>query len=211
MCRMKLKIDPGRGGEEGILGEIGNVLFKGVIKILNQCVSSFPPLPLVYIPSVLKKKALNTHHNVTHLGKRDHICPYEHCDSTFAYKHLLQRHLGKVHTTKEGEATEEDEEGDAELKKEKLVQMMDIDTITGKTYKSLASSRLNDPTSNVLRCPHPLIPGSTTTTSSSSRYKGCEYVFSRAYDLRRHLRAEHGVTVDKEVADEWVRAKRRLY
>ena len=195
----------------GILGEIGNVLFKGVTKNLSPYVFPFPPLPLADIPSVLKKKALNTHHNVTHLGKRDHICPYEHCDSAFAYKHLLQRHLGKVHATKADETTDEDEEfGDDEVKKEKLVQRMDIDVITGKTYNSLASSRLNDPTSNVLRCPHPLIPG-CTTTSSSSRYKGCEYVFSRAYDLRRHLKAEHGVTVDKEVVDEWVRGKRRLY
>lgn len=164
------------------------------------------PFPFVNIPTLSKKKALNTHHNVTHLGKRDHICPYEHCDSTFAYKHLLQRHLGKVHTTSKGdETTEESEEGNAERKKEKLVQRMDIDSITGKAYNSLASSRLNDPTSNTLRCPYPLIPGPTATSSSS----GCEYVFSRAYDLRRHMKAEHGVAVDKEVVDEWVRGKRR--
>ena len=68
---------------------------------------------------------------------------------------------------------------------------------------------LNDPTSNVLRCPHPLTPG-CTTTSSSSCYKGCEYVSSRAYDLRRHLKAEPRVTVDKEVLDEWVRGKRKI-
>lgn len=31
----------------------------------------------------------------------------------------------------------------------------------------------------------------------------CEYVFGRAYDLRRHLRAVHGVVVEKEVVDRW--------
>lgn len=43
MWRTKLRIDPRRGGEVGILGEIGNVLLKGVIKILNPYVPpSFP-------------------------------------------------------------------------------------------------------------------------------------------------------------------------
>lgn len=76
---------------------------------------------------------------------------------------------------------------------------MDIDVITGKTYNSLASSRLNDPTSNVLRCPHPLTPGSTPPLRPPVTK---EYVSSRVYDLRRHLKAEHGVTVDKEVVDD---------
>lgn len=44
MWRTKLRIDPRRGGEVGILGEIGNVLLKGVIKILNPYVP--PPFPL---------------------------------------------------------------------------------------------------------------------------------------------------------------------
>jgi len=30
-------------------------------------------------------------------------------------------------------------------------------------------------------------------------------VFGRAYDLRRHLRAVHGVVLDKAVVDAWAR------
>ena len=112
---------------------------------------------------------------------------------------MLKRHLGKVHTANKDEATGEEWEGDVKRKKKKLVQRMDIDVITGKTYNSLASSRLNDPTSNVLRCPHPLTPGSTPPLRPPVTK---EYVSSRVYDLRRHLKAEHGVTVDKEVVDD---------
>ena len=36
----------------------------------------------------------------------------------------------------------------------------------------------------------------------------CEYVFGRAYDLRRHLRAVHGVSLDKDVVDAWARKER---
>lgn len=35
--------------------------------------------------------------------------------------------------------------------------------------------------------------------------KACDYVFSRAYDFRRHLRAEHGVDAEKDRVDEWVK------
>ena len=35
--------------------------------------------------------------------------------------------------------------------------------------------------------------------------KRCAYIFSRAYDLRRHLKAEHGLELDKEEVDGWVR------
>lgn len=34
----------------------------------------------------------------------------------------------------------------------------------------------------------------------------CTYVFSRAYDLRRHLLAEHSLELEREVVDEWVRS-----
>jgi len=39
-----------------------------------------------------------------------------------------------------------------------------------------------------------------------SASKACDYVFSRAYDLRRHLRAEHGVEAEKESVDDWVKS-----
>ena len=36
----------------------------------------------------------------------------------------------------------------------------------------------------------------------------CEYVFHRAYDLRRHLLSVHKLRVHKPVLEEWARAIR---
>lgn len=152
-----------------------------------------------------------THHNVTHLGRRDHICPHEDCNLAFGYKHLLQRHLAKVHSTHTGESdsaeatNEEDEEA---TPTNKTVQRMDIDTITGMSYTSKANERLT--ASKALQCPHPYLGALVSMTGSgdfemAGTSRICEYVFSRAYDLRRHLRTEHEVDVEKDKVDEWVK------
>jgi hypothetical protein len=65
-----------------------------------------------------------------------------------------------------------------------------------------------------LRCPHPAMEGLSSTISAESLElwsdtASCEYVFGRAYDLRRHLRAVHGVDLDKEIVDSWARKIRR--
>lgn len=167
----------------------------------------------------MQKKALTTHHNITHLGKRDHVCPYERCNSAFGYKHLLQRHMAKIHSTQTGEdaATGSDSaetSGDVDEAMPKgngkAIQRMDIDAITGKAYADHSSQRVS--TSKALRCPHPhlaaLAPSHDTQISEnveSSSSKVCDYVFSRAYDLRRHLRVEHGFEADKDMVDEWVK------
>jgi general transcription factor IIIA len=154
-----------------------------------------------------------THHNVTHLGRRDHICPHEDCNRAFGYKHLLQRHLAKVHSTHTGEsdsAEATDEEDEETTPTNKTVQRMDIDTITGMSYTSKANERLT--ASKALQCPHPYLGALVSMTGSgdlemagSSTSRICEYVFSRAYDLRRHLRTEHEVDVEKDKVDEWVK------
>jgi hypothetical protein len=62
-----------------------------------------------------------------------------------------------------------------------------------------------------LRCPHPALEGllSAASVESLSNLRGdatpCEYVYGRAYDLRRHLRAVHDVELDKETVDGWAR------
>ena len=158
---------------------------------------------------------MTTHHNVTHLGRRDHRCPREHCNSAFGYKHLLQRHLAKVHSTQTGESdsaepTDEEEEDEQAMPtgKVKDIQRMDINSITGMTYATQARERLM--ASKALRCPHPHL-GELVAISDewdadgASQSKSCNHVFSRAYDLRRHLRAEHGVHVEKERVDKWVK------
>lgn len=149
---------------------------------------------------------MTTHHNVTHLGRRDHICPQEDCDCAFGYKHLLQRHLAKVHSahTGESDSAEVTDEEDEEAPTNKTMQHMDIDTITGMSYTSKANERLM--ASKVLRCPYPHLGALVSMTEMAGSSTGtCEYVFSRAYDLRRHLRAEHDIDVEKDKVDKWVK------
>ncbi|KAF7315220.1 Transcriptional factor IIIa [Mycena indigotica] len=142
------------------------------------------------------EKALTTHFNITHLGRRDFQCST--CEQTFGYKHLLQRHVAKCHTT----PSEPPSSGDEDEEIQPVVPpQLDIGAITGVTYTRGALEKLAATTA--LRCPHPdlhgLDPDLGIPTSTP-----CEYVFSRAYDLRRHLQATHNVVLDKEVVLRWV-------
>ncbi|KDQ50548.1 hypothetical protein JAAARDRAFT_42006 [Jaapia argillacea MUCL 33604] len=143
------------------------------------------------------KQALTTHTNVTHLGRRDHCCPHTSCDATFGYKHLLQRHLAKKHAASPSQSSSDGDDEDREDEQ----GMMDIDTITGKSYlthHSLAKS-------NTLQCPFPHLPEAFSYSLGDTGIGGnCEYVFTRGYDLRRHLRGSHGVELEKDVVDDWV-------
>ncbi|KAH7907332.1 hypothetical protein BJ138DRAFT_1129242 [Hygrophoropsis aurantiaca] len=223
------------------------------------------------------KKALATHHKVIHLGRRDHVCPHTHCTSAFGYKHLLQRHLAKIHSASAAASTSnqaptshqgrrsatsesESEHGREHADQEGMsapesdgdvapstntnavstninaiaaattqdADAFDIDFITGRTY----SQRFHASNAKAIHCPWPDLggfgcptvsvsapPGSgaeagTTPTpapaaSSSNAIQTCAHILTRAYDLRRHLRAEHGVEVGKERVDAWVSRRGR--
>ena len=161
----------------------------------------------------LQKKALNTHNKVTHLGRRDFVCPHHSCKRAFGYKHLLQRHLGKLHKSNT-DTSRRDQSGDAETstgddasKPTRPERCLDIEEITGKAYADRAQQKLSLP--RALRCPFPDLHGLTTTTEDRDHCgKRCEYVFTRAYDLRRHLRSEHGEDFDKDRVDTWVKSAR---
>jgi len=79
----------------------------------------------------------------------------------------------------------------------------EIEGITGKTYLARTAK-----IRRALRCPCPNFP-STFLSNRDSELSGvdsvlpCEHVFGRAYDLRRHLLSEHGLTVEKVVVDAW--------
>lgn len=153
----------------------------------------------------VQKKALTAHHNVIHLGQRNHVCPHTHCNSAFGYKHLLERHLAKLHSSisVHADTASEEEAFDAD-------DAMDIETITGKAYVARLQNAMS------IRCPYPhidaLVASSATLDASGpSSSKTCEHVLTRAYDLRRHLRAEHGVDTEKEQVDVWVKAQRRAH
>ena len=160
-----------------------------------------------------QKNALGTHVNVAHLGRRDHLCPQPNCGRTFGYKHLLQRHEAKAH--KRPSTSGEDGDGDSTALLQDRGQndaanqlRMDIDSITGNAYAKRARAQIQ--ATKVLQCPFPdlgMLFASTDAqlVGGSSR---CGYVFSRAYDLRRHLKVAHQVEVDRDDADAWVRERR---
>lgn len=147
------------------------------------------------------------HNKVTHLGRRDFVCPHDACRRAFGYKHLLQRHLGKLHKS-DSKPTITIEEDDSSSSTEGTSgRQVDVDDITGKAYALRAQRKLSSP--DFLQCPHPDLSG-LVSTQAAVEYdqRQCEYVFSRAYDLRRHLQAEHGAGIEKDLVDMWVKAAR---
>ena len=89
----------------------------------------------------------------------------------------------------------------------------DIDTITGETYAKRAEEMVKSAKS--LRCPYSHLQNLTVDVKfpacmdSSSSSRNCDYVFSRGYDLRRHLGASHDVNLPKETIDEWVKLQKQ--
>ena len=87
---------------------------------------------------------------------------------------------------------------------------LDIGGITGQSYleRSVKIKR-------ALRCPYPhfpsaFVPGSDPALSVPDSVVPCEYIFGRAYDLRRHLLSEHGLAVEKGAVVEWAEDIRKL-
>ncbi|KAK2464203.1 hypothetical protein APHAL10511_003660 [Amanita phalloides] len=146
------------------------------------------------------KKSLVTHINVSHLGKKDFACP--NCDIRYGYKRLLQRHLTRQHGRASDDPTDEMESSADE---EPVQGKMDIDTITGKVYAERASANPR----KALQCPYPDLRGITSGVAIELREASdhCNYVFTRAYDLRRHLRAVHGIEIEKVEVDRWAKGR----
>jgi len=173
-----------------------------------------------------QKKALTTHHAITHLGRRDFICSVEGCSRAFGYKHILQRHQVRRHhkgcakaedcedCEHHADADGESSETERPRPKKRRIQRAEspntstINEITGVAYEERAAGRQVP-----LRCPHPAMGGLPSAPPAESLdmwgdAAPCEYVFGRAYDVRRHLRAVHGVVLDKDVVDRWARRMR---
>jgi general transcription factor IIIA len=170
------------------------------------------------IAEILQGKALATHHAISHLGRRDFVCAIEECGRAFGYKHILQRHQARQHGHDRTAAEEDEgcehadadgESSEAECPKKRKSQRLQsqnisiINEITGVAYEERTAN-----TPAPLKCPHPAMEGLLSVESLSNLSDGstpCEYVFGRAYDMRRHLRAVHGVELDKETVDGWAR------
>jgi len=89
---------------------------------------------------------------------------------------------------------------------------MNIDSITGKTYATHAEQQVQY--AKALQCPYPHLAGivDTTTDAQTLPVAGsseCRYVFSRGYDLWRHLRTTHQVEVERDDVDQWVKSTKQ--
>ena len=192
-----------RGSGVEIMGETGSVTLKGARGTSNRYL---PPPNAEVIGSrsrIKQKKALTTHHNVSHLHKRDFWCTHEGCNKSYGYKHLLQRHLSRAHR----EVESSNHSGGSEDGSVKDARM-DIDGITGRSYLE-RNCKIKRP----VCCPHPSLPSQFTSDrdpdlSVSGSVAPCEHVFGRAYDLRRHLLSVHGLVVEKDVVGAWVEERR---
>ena len=170
-----------------------------------------------FLSCPLQKKALKTHHNVTHLNQRNFPCTHTGCNAIYGYKHLLQRHSAKAHG--QGHHDQHTAHGHAFTETASQPAILAIDVITGKAYADRAKSRLAS-NMKLLQCPYPRLPASlsssviptsskSTTSRSLSAHERldanpCIYIFSRAYDLHRHLRTAHGLDICRNLVDEWV-------
>jgi hypothetical protein len=186
---------------EVTLDETGNATRKGAIRTSNRSVASY----LLLAHAILnpeQKKALTTHKNVNHLGKRDFACTQ--CHKSFGYKHLLQRHAAKIHgqTTSddsdEGEQADEEEDGFGS--DSNPLAEGHIDRITGKAYADRTMGKVRR-----WKCPFPDLDGlECENMAAASSQLHCDYSFSRLYDLRRHLQAGHRISVDKDALQVWM-------
>jgi hypothetical protein len=167
----------------------------------------------------MQKKALVNHINITHLGRRDHVCPNENCTQAYGYKHLLQRHLAKAHIPAipdSGISIDSSSEGDESMGTmppskpnvtSKLSGSLDIDTLTGQSYAKRTRASVAD--SKALCCPYPNVDILINASTNEPGMPSCQYAFSRAYDLRRHLKATHNIESTKESVDEWVKDRKK--
>jgi len=138
---------------------------------------------------------------VTHLGKRDFACDHPRCGRTFGYKHLLQRHQIKFHAADVDRDVSSD---DSDVDKK---DTYNVDDITGHTYAAKSAHLLAS--ANAVQCPYPQLQGLADSADCTLGSSGCcQFIFTRAYDLRRHLAATHNVTIEKQVVEHWVKQKR---
>ncbi len=138
------------------------------------------------------------------MGHRDFVCPHDECKRAFGYKHLLQRHLAKLHYCgSDSDSDTVSQSGyDSEQVATKVVVGLEIDDITGKTYATRSQLKLAG--AGALSCPYPELQALVSNVDDiPTGSKNCEYVFTRAYDFRRHLKVAHGIEADKERVDEW--------
>lgn len=145
----------------------------------------------------LQKKALDNHIGITHQGLRPFACPVFNCGMRFGYKHVLQRHLSRKHprgSSESGSGAQDETVGTHNTEEPGA-----LDLLTGKHYLKTRNAQRAQ---RSIPCPWSRLSGSTRPSSASlPGASACSFLFSRVYDLRRHLRAEHGLEVEQGALD----------
>ncbi|THH12074.1 hypothetical protein EW145_g244 [Phellinidium pouzarii] len=150
-------------------------------------------------------------------SRRDFVCSIDECGASFGYKHLLRRHVARLHSTETGQGQDDFSDERDEAAEDSISQMTlklshkepasAIDLLTGKAYDDRAKERILS--QHALVCPYPNMPTLTTESSTFAQplpsvVTDCTYVFSRAYDFHRHLLSAHGVEVGREQTDQLI-------
>ncbi|KAF8600465.1 hypothetical protein BDV93DRAFT_525337 [Ceratobasidium sp. AG-I] len=151
------------------------------------------------------KKAQQDHVRVSHDGSRKFPCTVSDCALSFGYKHVMQRHVERHHSNRQ------DEPSTASTPESSYALGQTISLLTGQDYLRVSTkSKLQ----RVIACPWPDafgaedVPQAAGPASVGSR---CAFMFSRAYDLRRHLRSAHGLEVEAEDVNSWVVERKRSF
>ncbi|CAE7068986.1 unnamed protein product [Rhizoctonia solani] len=157
--------------------------------------------------SFKSKKARQDHVRVSHEGLRRFACPKDGCNKTFGYKHVMQRHLERHHRPQDDELPQS-----TSIDQKKAIKKGQItDLITGQDYDAPPRSlKSNVARPRVIECPWPNAFGIKKPTNNGhtlpmiGTQPKCAFKFSRAYDLRRHLRSAHGLDADADEVSAWV-------
>lgn len=136
------------------------------------------------------------------------MCTHEGCGRAFGYKHLLQRHLDRIHLPRPDDESPVDtqdvpEDEPSEVEDAPATTGFSIEDITGLSYSTHAKALVQQAAK--LECPYPDMTSLVGEVAVAGPSASCQYVFTRAYDLRRHLKAEHGLDVDKDRVERWVK------
>lgn len=136
---------------------------------LKRCVLSSTDLAW---PSLTAQAyALKTHHKVVHLKIRSHICPVEGCGQAYAHLANLKQHIA-AHDRAVAPPQAPD-----------TTTTVDEDSAGMLTGNVMALKRYGCPISRVV-------------TSELELETRCCLRFWRVYDVRRHLKADHGLDLE---------------
>jgi general transcription factor IIIA len=129
----------------------------------------------------------------------------------FGYKHVMQRHIERHHhPSQAGSISTSTLPLYASSGQEQVPAIGHaIGLITGQDYHESRNPPKANAThrSRVIACPWPDAFGAKKFlggSASAGHSTKCAFIFSRAYDLRRHLRSAHGLDVDAHEVSAWV-------